>query len=84
VLEKPSQPNPIKLAEKVADVRVEHPVHPLLVDPGRERVQRIVWTTPRPEPVRKAPEVRLIDGVKHLDDGPLKNLVLQRGDAERS
>jgi hypothetical protein len=39
-----------------------------------------VGLAPRPEPVRKAPEVRLIDGVKHLNDGPLDDLVLQRGD----
>src|SRR6266851_7945135 len=38
---------------------------------------------PWPESVRETPEVRLIDGVQHLDDGPLDNLVLQRGDAER-
>jgi hypothetical protein len=29
---------------------------------------------PRPKSVGKAPEVRLIDGVQHLDDGPLEVL----------
>src|SRR5437763_13727863 len=38
---------------------------------------------PRSEPVGEAAEVLLIDGVEHLDDGPLNDLVLQRGDAER-
>jgi hypothetical protein len=37
----------------------------------------------RPEPVGEAPEVHLVDGAQHLDDGPLDDLVLQRGNAER-
>ena len=36
-----------------------------------------------PESVRKAEKVLLVDGVEHLDDGPLDNLVLQRGNSER-
>jgi hypothetical protein len=39
---------------------------------------------PRPEPVAEAPEVHLVDGVQHLDDGPLDDLVLQRGDTQRT
>jgi hypothetical protein len=38
---------------------------------------------PRPEPVREPEEVLLVDGVQHLDQRPLKDLVLQRGDSER-
>src|SRR4029077_5773151 len=38
----------------------------------------------RPKPIGKAPEVHLIDRVEHLDDGPLDNLVFQRGDTERA
>ena len=53
------QPALIKLVEEVADVRVEHPVHLLLVDPGRQRVQRIMRAAPWPEPVGEAQEVRL-------------------------
>ena len=34
---------------------------------------------PRPEPVREAEEVRLVDGVEHLDSGALDDFVLQRG-----
>ena len=80
VLEEPSQPVPIKLAEEVADVRVQHPVHLLGHDPGRQRIQRPMRAAPRPEPVRETPEVHLVDGVEHPDDGPLDDLVLQRGD----
>jgi hypothetical protein len=39
--------------------------------------------TPWPKPVGKAPEVRLINGVQHLDNGALQYLVLQRGNAQR-
>ena len=81
--EKLLEPVPIKLAEEVADVRIQHPIHLLPGDPGRQRAQRIMRLAPWPEPVRKAPEIRLVNGVQHLDDGPLDNLVLQRGDAER-
>jgi hypothetical protein len=38
---------------------------------------------PRSEPVREPDEVLLIYGVEHLDDSPLDDLVLQRGDTER-
>src|SRR6476661_895761 len=61
VLEKPSQPSPIKLAEKVADVRVEHPVHLLALQTDRQRVQRVVGATPVTKSVGKATEVRLVD-----------------------
>ena len=36
-----------------------------------------------PEPIREAEEARLVDGVEHLDDGALDDLVLQRGNPER-
>src|SRR5271166_3842807 len=74
------QPAVIKAGEEVADVRIEYPVHLPPLDPGRERVQRIMRAAPRPEPIGETPEVHLIDGVEYLDDGPLDDLVLQRGD----
>src|ERR1017187_5021389 len=73
----------IKTGEEVADVRVEHPVHPLALNADRERVQRMVRAAPWPEPVGEAQEIRLIDGVEHLHDGTLGDLVFQRGNAER-
>jgi hypothetical protein len=39
--------------------------------------------TPRPKPVREPEEVLLVDRVQHLDERPLKDLVLQRRDPER-
>src|SRR5262249_38265171 len=83
VPEKPSKPGLIKPGKEVADIRVEHPVHPLAFDPDRESVQRIMRTAPRPKTVREAPEVHLVDGVENLDGRPLDDLVLQRGDTQR-
>ena len=77
------QPAPVELPEEVADIRVQNPVHLLPVDPGHQGIQRLVGPAARPEPVGEPQEVRLVDSVQHLDDGPLDDLVLQRGDAER-
>jgi hypothetical protein len=44
----------------------------------------MVLAAPRPEGVGEAEEVRLVDGVQHLHHRALDDLVLQRGDAERS
>jgi len=49
----------IDAAEEAADIRVEHPVDLLVIDPGRQRVQRIMRPAPWPEPVGETPEVRL-------------------------
>ena len=62
---------------------IEHPVHLLRQQSGVERIQRMMLAAPRPEPVREAEEVGLVDGVQHLDRGALDDLVLQRGHAER-
>src|SRR5208282_2911999 len=44
---------------------------------NRKGVQRIVWTSCRPKPVRKSTEVAFIDGVEHQDGCALDNLVFQ-------
>src|SRR6516165_1658304 len=38
---------------------------------------------PRPESIREAEKVRFIDGVQHLDRGPLGDLIFQRRHSER-
>src|ERR1700756_3666301 len=73
----------VKAGEELAEIRVEHPVHMPRLDRSRERIQRIMRRTPRSKPIREAEKVRLVDRVQHLDQRPLKDLVLQRGDAER-
>ena len=74
----------IKPGEEVADISVEYPVHLPLGDPDRERIQRIVRATPRPEPIRETEEVLLVYGVQHLHHRTLEDLVLQGGDTERA
>jgi hypothetical protein len=46
------------------------------VDPDAERIQRIVRATPRPEPIRDAEELFLVDRVQQRDNSPLDDLVL--------
>ena len=61
VPEEPIEPASVKLAEEVADIRVQHPAHLVLIDPGRQRVQRVMRLSARPEPVRdpgNAPRIR--------------------------
>src|SRR3984957_15346248 len=52
--------------------------------PIRERVQRIVLSTLRPEPVTEPQELRLVDRRQDRRHRRLDNLVLQRGNAQRS
>jgi hypothetical protein len=40
-----------------------------------------VLAAPRPEAIREAEEVRLVNGVQHFRHRPLNDLVLQRSDA---
>ena len=84
MLEEPHHPFVVDRVEERADVGVEHPVHPFLMDADPESVQRLMLASPFTEPVGKAEEVRLIDGVQHRRHGVLDDLVLQGGDAERA
>jgi hypothetical protein len=47
--------------EERPNIRVEDPIDPPLPQPVRERVQRIVLSTLRPEPVAEPQEFRLVD-----------------------
>ena len=47
VLKKRFQPTVIKLAEKVADIRIEHPIHPFPLNSDRQRIQRVMRATPQ-------------------------------------
>jgi hypothetical protein len=59
MLEELHQPGLIELGEEVADIRVDYPVHFLLVDTDRQRIERVVGLAPRPEPVGEPDEVLL-------------------------
>src|SRR5438093_3155972 len=84
VLEIFDQPSVVDGIKETTDVQIEHPVHLLRQQADRERIRRIVRAAPRSEPKREVGKVGFVDGVQHLDRRALDNLVLQRGDAERS
>src|SRR6202049_2603580 len=68
--------------EKAPDVRIQHPVHLLPVNPGVESIQRIVLAASRSESVREAEEILLVDGLQNVHDGLLDDLVFQAQNAE--
>jgi hypothetical protein len=61
MLDEAGQPIPADLVEKGLNVAIEHPVDPLLANPERERIQRLVLVALRSEPVAEAQELRLVD-----------------------
>src|SRR5271165_2223393 len=84
MLNEPYQPRMADRVEERLDIRVEDPIDPPLPQPIRERVQRIVLSTLRPEPVAEPQELRLVDRRQDRRHRRLDNLVLQRGNAQRS
>jgi hypothetical protein len=73
-----------QVVEKASNVRVEHPVHVLPLDSHCQRVQRLMRVATRPEPIREALEVHLINLIEDGHHGLLDDLVLQRRDAQRT
>src|SRR5713226_4120396 len=84
MLQEADQPLLVDLVEERSDVGVQYEAHLLAVDSDAERIQRIVRATPRPEPIRDAEEVLLVDRVQQRDHSPLDNLVLQGRNRERA
>src|ERR1700680_3956212 len=72
------QPLLANFIKKGSNVRVENEVHLLAGDPDAERVQRIVLSAPRPEPITEPEELLLVDAVQPLDGRPLDDFVLKR------
>ena len=83
VLEKLDEPSVVDGVEERTDVHIEHPVHLLRQQSDVERIQRVMLAASGSEAVREAEEVRLVDGVQHVDRGPLDDFVFQHGHAER-
>ena len=74
----------LEYGQRVSDERErEHPTHAPPFDSDRQRIQRIVLATPRSEAVGEAEKVSFADGIQHLDDGALDDLVFQRWDTLR-
>src|SRR5262249_9155430 len=84
VLDEPHQPFAGDGVEVPTDVRVQHPIHPSLLDADVERIQRVMLVAARPESVGEAKEVLLIDAVQDRHEGALNHLVLERGDPQWS
>jgi hypothetical protein len=84
VLDETDQPLMADRVEESGYVGVHYPVRLRRGDPDCQRVQRIVLSASGPEPIRKPQEVYFVDGIEHLHDGALNDLVLQRGDAQRT
>ena len=61
------------------NVGIKNIVHFSATDPDRQGIERIMWPSSWPEPVRESEEVFLIDSAQHHDDCALENLVLQSG-----
>ena len=59
--------------EKGSDVGVKNEVHLLAGDPDTKRIQRIVLSTPWPEPVTEPEELLLVDAVQHGGGRSLNN-----------
>ena len=78
------QPLVADVIEESLDVGVQYPVHRPVLDARRERVQRVVLSPARPEPVGEAEEVRFVDSTENLHHRALDDLIFQRGDAERA
>ena len=68
--------------EKALDIRVQHPVHLLPVNPSVESVQRIVLAAPRSESIREAKKILLVDRLQNVHDRLLDDLVLQAQNAQ--
>ena len=83
VLDKFHQPFVSQASEEVTNVGVEYPVHLPRRDTGRECIQRLMRAASWSEAVREPAEVLFADGVHHLDDRALDDLVFQRRYSER-
>ena len=69
--------------EEAADVRVEHPVRPLLDDDRRERIQGLVRRPPGAEAIRETQKRSFVDGLQDHAHGLLHDLVLQSRNSDR-
>lgn len=63
--------------EVASNVRIEDPADLLETYPYRQNIEGLMGLTSRPEAVREAEEVHLVDGVEHFGNGPLDDLVFQ-------
>jgi len=77
------QPRLADFVEKGMDVTIKHPVDAPPTDPERERIQRLMLTALRSEPVAEPQELRLVDRRQDRNHRRLDDLIFQCSDAER-
>ena len=73
MFEELQHPLVINVVKEALDVGIENPVHPPLLQPRVERIKRLVRVASRPEPIRKAPKIRLINLIENGHHGLLNN-----------
>jgi len=83
VLKEAPHPIMVDRVEERPDIRVEHPVHPLPMEPNPQCVQRLMLAASGPEPIGEPEELGLVDGREDGHHRLLDDLVFQGGDAQR-
>jgi hypothetical protein len=84
VLDELSRPLVAHVIEEATDVRIEYPVHFLSLQSDHERIERLMRTAARAEPVGEALEVGLINLIEDRHHGLLNDFVFQCRDAQRA
>ena len=82
MLEELNQPFVGQRGEEAPNVTIQHVVHRLPRQGDRERVQRLVRTASRPEPLGETPKILLVNLGEDGDHRLLDNLVLQCRDPQ--
>ena len=62
--------------QKAPDVRVENPIHFPPHDSHPERIQRIMLSSPRSEPIRESQKVLFVNLIKDRSHGVLNDFVI--------
>src|ERR1051325_3106181 len=84
VLDELNQPFMVQLIEERADVAIQHPVHFPRQQSEVQSIQRLMLALARSVAIRETEKVTLVDSIQHFDRRPLRYLVFQRRDAQRS
>ena len=84
MLDELSRPLVAHVIEEATDVRIEHPIHLPPLQSDRERIERLMRTAARTEPVGEALEVDLINLIEDRHHGLLDDFVFQCRDAQRT
>src|SRR6266436_1723531 len=74
----------IQRVEKLPDVHVHNPAATDLHEVLPQDLQRLMRRPSRPEAIRTVQKVLLVDRLQRHDDRPLKDLILQSRDAQRT